>query len=76
MVAEDTVFSVLTTNSLFGEFSLELSFAWMFYAMIRYRVSIIPDTTDVDHIVVGSSLLVDRHNTKVEVLFTYFQPSS
>ena len=36
--------------------------------MIRYRASIIPDTTDVDHIVVGS-FPVDRHNTKVEVLF-------
>ena len=36
--------------------------------MIRYRASIVPDTTEIDHIVVGS-FPVDRHNTKIEVLF-------
>ena len=69
MVAEDTVFSVLYDKFLFwGILVGIITFAWMFYAMIRYRESIIPDTTDVDHIVVGS-FPVDRHNTKIEVLF-------
>ena len=69
MVADDTVFSVLYDKFLFwGILVGIITFAWMFYAMIRYRASIIPDTTDVDHIVVGS-FPVDRHNTKVEVLF-------
>ena len=36
--------------------------------MARYRQNIVPDTTDIDHIVVGS-FPVDRHNTKIEVLF-------
>jgi heme/copper-type cytochrome/quinol oxidase subunit 2 len=40
----------------------------MFYAMARYRQNIVPDTTDLDHIVVGS-FPVERHNTRLEVLF-------
>ena len=69
MVAEDTVFSVLYDKFLFwGILVGIITFAWLLYAMIRYRASIVPDTTDVDHIVVGS-FPVDRHNTKIEVLF-------
>ncbi len=69
MVADDTVFSVLYEKYLFWGILVGIfTFAWMFYAMIRYRASIVPDTTDVDHIVVGS-FPVDRHNTKLEVLF-------
>ncbi len=69
MVADDTVFSVLYDKFLFWSIVVGIiTFAWLFYAMIRYRASIVPDTTDVDHIVVGS-FPVDRHNTKVEVLF-------
>ena len=69
MVADDTVFSVLYDKFLFWSIIVGIiTFAWLFYAMIRYRASIVPDTTDLDHIVVGS-FPVDRHNTKVEVLF-------
>ena len=69
MVADDTVFSVLYEKFLFwGILVGIITFAWMFYAMIRYRASIVPDTTEVDHIEVGS-FPVDRHNTRVEVLF-------
>ena len=69
MVADDTVFSVLYEKFLFwGIIVGIITFVWLFYAMIRYRASIVPDTTDLDHIVVGS-FPVDRHNTKVEVLF-------
>ena len=69
MVAEDTVFSVLYDKFLFwGIIVGIITFAWLLYAMIRYRASIVPDTTDVDHIVVGS-FPVDRHNTKLEVMF-------
>ena len=69
MVADDTVFSVLYDKFLFWSIIVGIiTFAWLFYAMIRYRASIVPDTTDFDHIVVGS-FPVDRHNTKVEVLF-------
>ena len=69
MVADDTVFSVLYDKFLFwGILVGIITFAWLFYAMIRYRASIVPDTTDVDHIVVGS-FPVDRHNTKIEILF-------
>ena len=69
MVAEDTVFSVLYDKFLFwGILVGIITFAWLLYAIIRYRASIIPDTTEIDHIVVGS-FPVDRHNTKIEVLF-------
>jgi len=69
MVAEDTVFSVLYEKFLFWSIIVGiLTFAWLFYAMIRYRASIVPDTTELDHIVVGS-FPVERHNTKIEVLF-------
>ena len=69
MVADDTVFSVLYDKFLFwGILVGILTFAWMFYAMLRYRASIVPDTTEVDHIVVGS-FPVERHNTKLEVMF-------
>ena len=52
-------FSTLRQISFLGILVGIITFAWMFYAMIRYRESIIPDTTDVDHIVVGSFLLID-----------------
>ena len=69
MVAEDTVFSVLYEKFLFWGIIVGIfTFAWLLYAMIRYRASIVPDTTEIDHIVVGS-YPVDRHNTKIEVLF-------
>ena len=69
MVADDTVFSVLYDKFLFwGILVGIITFAWLFYAMIRYRASIVPDTTGVDHIEVGS-FPVDRHNTKIEILF-------
>ena len=69
MVAEDTVFSVLYEKFLFWGIIVGIfTFAWLLYAMIRYRASIVPDTTELDHIVVGS-FPVDRHNTKIEVLF-------
>ncbi len=69
MPADDTVFSVLYDKFLFwGILVGALTFAWMFYAMARYRQNIVPDTTDVDHIVVGS-FPVERHNTKIEILF-------
>ena len=69
MVAEDTVFSVLYEKFLFWSIIVGIfTFAWLFYAMFRYRASIVPDTTDLDHIEVGA-FPVDRHNTKVEVLF-------
>ena len=69
MVAEDTVFSVLYEKFLFWSIIVGIfTFAWLLYAMIRYRASIVPDTTEPDHIVVGS-FPVDRHNTKIEVLF-------
>ncbi len=69
MPADDTVFSVLYDKFLFwGIIVGVLTFGWLFYAMARYRQNIVPDTTDVDHIVVGS-FPVERHNTKVEVLF-------
>ena len=69
MVAEDTVFSVLYEKFLFWGIIVGIfTFAWLLYAMIRYRASIVPDTTEIDHIVVGS-FPVDRHNTKIEVLF-------
>ena len=76
MVADDTVFSVLYDKFLFwGILVGIITFAWMFYAMIRYRASIIPDTTEVDHIAVGS-FPVDRHNTKVGCYSTFYRPSS
>jgi heme/copper-type cytochrome/quinol oxidase subunit 2 len=69
MPADDTVFSVLYEKFLFwGILVGILTFAWMFYAMARYRQNIVPDTTDLDHIVVGS-FPVERHNTRLEVLF-------
>ena len=69
MPADDTVFSVLYEKFLFwGILVGILTFAWMFYAMARYRQNIVPDTTDLDHIVVGSFPL-ERHNTRLEVLF-------
>ncbi len=69
MPAEDTVFSVLYDKFLFWGILVGIfTFAWLFYAIARYRQNIVPDTTDLDHIVVGS-FPVDRHNTKVEVLF-------
>lgn len=74
MVADDTVFSVLYEKFLFWGIVVGIfTFAWMFYAMFRYRESIVPDTTEVDHIEVGS-FPVDRHNTKLEVLF-YIVPT-
>ena len=69
MPADDTVFSVLYDKFLFWSIIVGvLTFGWLFYAMARYRQNIVPDTTDIDHIVVGS-FPVDRHNTKIEVLF-------
>ncbi len=69
MPADDTVFSVLYDKFLFWSIIVGvLTFGWLFYAMARYRQNIVPDTTDVDHIVVGS-FPVERHNTKIEVLF-------
>ena len=69
MVAEDTVFSVLYEKFLFwGILVGILTFLWLFYAMIRYRESIVPDTSHIDHIEVGA-FPVDRHNTKLEVMF-------
>jgi heme/copper-type cytochrome/quinol oxidase subunit 2 len=69
MPAEDTVFSVLYDKFMFWSILVGVfTFGWLFYAMARYRQNIEPDTTDLDHIVVGS-FPVERHNTKVEVLF-------
>ena len=69
MPADDTVFWVLYDKFLFwGILVGILTFAWLFYTMARYRASIVPDTTDIDHIVVGS-FPVERHNTKIEVFF-------
>jgi len=69
MPADDTVFSVLYDKFMFWSILVGiLTFAWMFYAMARYRQNIEPDTTDLDHIVVGS-FPVERHNTRLEVLF-------
>jgi len=69
MPADDTVFSVLYDKFLFWSILVGIfTFGWLFYAIARYRQNIVPDTTDLDHIVVGS-FPVERHNTKVEVLF-------
>ena len=69
MPADDTVFSVLYDKFLFWSIIVgALTFGWLFYSMARYRQNIVPDTTDVDHIVVGS-FPVERHNTRIEVLF-------
>ena len=66
MVAE-IPFSILRQISFWGILVGIITFAWLLYAMIRYRASIVPDTTDVDHIVVGS-FPVDRHNTKIGII--------
>mgnify|MGYP001214992126 FL=1 len=69
MPADDTVFSVLYDKFLFWGILVGIfTFGWLFFSMVRYRQNIVPDTTDLDHIVVGS-FPVERHNTKVEVLF-------
>ena len=69
MVAEDTVFSVLYDKFMFWSIVVGiLTFGWMFLAMARYRDGVEPDTTDIDHIEVGS-FPVDRHNTPLEVMF-------
>ncbi|HJM55248.1 MAG TPA: hypothetical protein QGI72_03265 [Poseidonia sp.] len=69
MVAEDTVFSVLYDKFMFWSIVVGiLTFGWLFLAMMRYRDGVEPDTTNLDHIKVGS-FPVDRHDTKLEVLF-------
>jgi heme/copper-type cytochrome/quinol oxidase subunit 2 len=74
MVAEDTVFSVLYDKFMFWSILVGiLTFGWMFIAMLRYRDGVEPDTTDIDHIEVGS-FPVDRHNTPLEVVF-YLAPT-
>lgn len=74
MVAEDTVFSVLYDKFMFWSILVGvLTFGWMFLAMLRYREGVEPDTTDIDHIEVGS-FPVDRHNTPLEVVF-YLAPT-
>ena len=74
MVAEDTVFAVLYDKFMFWAILVGIfTFGWMFLAMLRYREGVEPDTTHIDHIEVGS-FPVDRHNTKLEILF-YVAPT-
>ena len=69
MVAQDTVFAVLYEKFMFWSIIVGIfTFGWLFLAMLRYRDGVEPDTTSVDHIEVGS-FPVDRHNTKIEVMF-------
>ncbi|MAH41819.1 MAG: hypothetical protein CMO41_06185 [Verrucomicrobiales bacterium] len=69
MVAEDTVFAVLYDKFMFWSILVGIfTFGWMFLAMLRYRDGVEPDTSQIDHIEVGS-FPVDRHHTTLEVFF-------
>jgi heme/copper-type cytochrome/quinol oxidase subunit 2 len=74
VVAEDTVFSVLYDKFMFWSILVGIfTFGWMFLAILRYRDGVEPDTSNIDHIEVGS-FPVDRHNTPIEVMF-YILPT-
>ncbi|MDA0715924.1 MAG: hypothetical protein O3A74_05140 [archaeon] len=74
MVARDTVFAVLYEKFMFWSILVGVfTFGWQFLAVLRYRDGIEPDTTHIDHIKVGS-FPVDRHNTRIELLF-YILPT-
>ena len=69
MIAEDTVFSLLYDKFMFwSDIVGIITFGVLFYAMLRYRDGVEPDTTGKDHIEVGS-FPVDRHNTRLEIAF-------
>lgn len=69
MVARDTVFAVLYEKFMFWSIIVGVfTFGWLFLAILRYRDGVEPDTTQIDHIEVGS-FPVDRHNTRIEVMF-------
>ncbi len=69
MIAEDTVFSVLYDKFMFwSDIVGIITFGVLFYAMLRYRAGVEPDTTEMDHIEVGS-FPVERHNTRLEIAF-------
>ena len=69
MIAEDTVFSVLYDKFMFwSDIVGIITFGVLFYSILRFRAGIEPDTTEKDHIEVGS-FPVDRHNTRLEVAF-------
>jgi heme/copper-type cytochrome/quinol oxidase subunit 2 len=74
MVARDTVFAVLYEKFMFWSILVGIfTFGWLFLAVLRYRDGVEPDTTHIDHIKVGS-FPVDRHNTRIELLF-YILPT-
>jgi heme/copper-type cytochrome/quinol oxidase subunit 2 len=69
MIAEDTVFSLLYDKFMFwSDIVGIITFGVLFYAILRYRAGVEPDTTDMDHIEVGS-FPVERHNTRLEIAF-------
>lgn len=69
MIAEDTVFSLLYDKFMFwSEIVGLITFGVLFYAILRFRAGVEQDTTDIDHIEVGS-FPVERHNTRLEIAF-------
>jgi heme/copper-type cytochrome/quinol oxidase subunit 2 len=69
MIAEDTVFSVLYDKFMFwSDIVGIITFGVLFYSILRYRAGVEPDTTEKDHIEVGS-FPVERHNTRLELAF-------
>ena len=45
-----------------------VTFGILFYSILRFRAGVEPDTTEKDHIEVGS-FPVERHNTRLEIAF-------